>query len=101
MAIATEVMLRVERIFFLRKFAAPFIFFIAATLIIVSTVSVQHVVANMPAVFDVGALIKFFASAFAHTQSVVQFALVAGFAFLLWTLKGLIDSVRFVTLAKA
>jgi hypothetical protein len=90
-----DVMNKVERIYFLRKFAAPLAFFLTATAVLLSTVSVSHVIANMPAFIDLRAVVQFFAAAFAHTHAVVQFALVAGIAFLLWTLKGLVDSVRF------
>ncbi|HEY9480989.1 MAG TPA: hypothetical protein VIR98_02025 [Candidatus Paceibacterota bacterium] len=95
--VMNEVMKRVNRIFLLRRAAVPLVFLLAAVVMVLSTVSVSHVIANMPAVFDLKAVVAFFASAFAHTQMIVQLALVAGSAFLLWTIKGLIEFVRIQT----
>jgi hypothetical protein len=99
--VLNEVMKRVDRIFLIRRLAAPLAFLLAATAVVCSTVSVSHVIANMPAVFNVGAVVTFFAAAFAHTQSAVQIALVAGIAFLLWTVRGIIESARFSAFARA
>ncbi len=87
-------MKKVRTIFLLRRLAAPFVFLVAAVAIVGSTVSVSHVIANMPAIVDIPAVMRFFAAAFAHTDIVVKSALVAGTVFLIMTLKGAIDSVR-------
>jgi len=79
----------------LRRLAAPFVFLVATSAVIGSTVSVSHVIANMPAVVDIPAVMRFFAAAFAHTDVVVKSALVAGLVFLLFTLKGVVDSLRY------
>lgn len=90
-----DVMKKVRLVFLLRKLAAPFVLFALASATVVSTVSVSHVIANMPTLIDIQAVARFFAAAFAHTDVVVKSALVAGALFLLVTLKGLIESVRF------
>lgn len=92
--LAREIMKKVRIVFLLRRLAAPFIFFVIATALIVSTVSVSHVIANMPTVFDIQAVVAFFAAAFAHTDVVVKCALVAGLVFLVLTLKGIVESMR-------
>ncbi|MBX4209225.1 hypothetical protein KW799_00795 [Candidatus Parcubacteria bacterium] len=87
-------MKKVRTIFFIRRLAAPFAFLIAASAVIASTVSISHVIANMPAVVDIPAVMRFFAAAFAHADVIVKSALVAGTLFLLMTLKGAIESFR-------
>lgn len=89
-----HIMKKVRTIYLMRRLAAPFVFLVAATAVVVSTVSVSHVIANMPAIIDIPAVARFFAAAFAHTDIVVKSALVAGTLFLVMTLKGLIDSIR-------
>lgn len=89
-------MIKVRRIFLIRKLAAPFVFLVAAAVVVGSTVSVSHVLANMPAALDIPAVMRFFAAAFAHADVIVKSALVAGTLFLLMILKGAIDSIRFV-----
>ncbi len=93
--IANEVMHRVRTIFLLRRFAAPFVVFIAALGIVVSSVSVSNVISNMPDLFDIQAVLRFFAVAFAHTDIVIKSALVAGLVFLGLTLKGAVESARY------
>jgi len=89
-------MKKVRRIFLLRRLVAPSAFFVVATAVVVSTVSVSHVIANMPTLADIPAVTNFFVAAFAHTDVVVKSALVAGTLFLLLTLKGIVDSLRLV-----
>ncbi len=89
-----EVMTRVRRIFLLRRLALPSVFALVAVAVIASTVSVSHVIANMPAFIDIPAVAAFLARAFAHTDVVVKSALVAGTLFLLLTLKGIVDGIR-------
>jgi hypothetical protein len=93
-AIANEVMKKVRKVFLVRKLVAPFAFLVAASAVIASTVSVSHVIANMPSFVDVPAVAQFIAAAFAHADVVVKSALVAGSLFLLMTLKGVVDSRR-------
>ncbi|MDE1875130.1 MAG: hypothetical protein KGI79_01560 [Patescibacteria group bacterium] len=88
-------MKKVRTIFLMRKLAAPFVFLVVAAGVVASTVSIPHVIANMPAVADIPAVARFYAAAFAHTDVVVKSALVAGILFLLWALKGLVESLRF------
>ncbi|HEY0908083.1 MAG TPA: hypothetical protein VGE35_01910 [Candidatus Paceibacterota bacterium] len=87
-------MRKVRTIFLMRRLVAPFAFLAVAVAVIVSTVSVSHVIENMPTIADFQATFNFFASAFAHTDVIVKSALVAGLVFLLVTLKGIADSVR-------
>lgn len=94
-------MKKVRRIFLLRRIAAPFVVFLAASAIIASTVSVGNVIANMPDLFDVQAVAKFFVAAFAHTDVVIQCALVAGLAFLVMTLRGFVESFRLSSFERA
>ena len=92
--LANEIMKKVRRIFLLRRLAAPGAFLVIAAAVVGSTVSVSHVIANMPTLADVGAVMQFMVAAFAHTDVVVKSALVAGVVFLVLTLKGLVESVR-------
>jgi hypothetical protein len=92
--VGTEVMKKVRTIFLLRRLAAPFVIFIASVAIIVSTVSVSNVLSNMPDLVDIQAVARFFVAAFAHTDIVIKSALVAGFVFLVLTLRGLIETKR-------
>ncbi len=87
-------MKKVRTIFLLRRIAAPFVVFVAASAMIASTVSVGNVIANMPNLVDIRAVTSFFVAAFAHTDIVIKCALVAGLAFLVMTLKGAIESLR-------
>ena len=66
----------------------------AAAVVVGSTVSVSHVIANMPTLADIGAVTRFMVAAFAHTDVVVKSALVAGLVFLVLTLKGVVESFR-------
>ncbi len=95
-----QVMKKVRTIFLLRRLVLPCLFSIAAALVVASTVSISHVIANMPSfsptLADISAFAQFFAGAFAHTDVVVKCALVAGTLFLLMTLKGIVDSFRLV-----
>lgn len=93
--LADNIMRKVRTIFLMRRLVAPFVFLAAAIIVVASTVSVSHVIDNMPTVANVQAMFNFFASAFAHTDIIVKSALVAGLVFLLATLKGIADSVRF------
>ncbi|HEU5114334.1 MAG TPA: hypothetical protein VFT82_01050 [Candidatus Paceibacterota bacterium] len=90
-----QIMKKVRMIFLMRRLAAPFVFLVAASVVVASTVSVSHVIANMPALLDIPAVMRFFAAAFAHTDVVVKCALVAGTLFLVVTLKGVVDSFKF------
>lgn len=92
--LANEVMKRVRTIFLLRRIAAPFAVFIAASVVVISTVSVGNVLANMPDLVDIRAVTKFFVAAFAHTDIVIKCALVAGLAFLVMTLRGFVESAK-------
>jgi len=67
---------------------------VVSIVIVTSTVSVSHVIANMPEIFDIGAVIKFFVAAFAHTDIVIKSALVAGLIFMVLTLKGVAETRR-------
>lgn len=98
--IKNEIMKRVRRIFLMRRLVTPFAFFVAAAVVVVSTVSISHVIANMPA-GSLHALAKFYLAAFAHTQIVVKSALVAGLVFAIVTLKGAVDSLRVVRLSSS
>jgi hypothetical protein len=99
--LANEVMKKVRTVFLLRRLAAPFVVCAAALAIVASTVSVGNVIANMPDLFDIQAVLKFFVAAFAHTDIVIKCALVAGLAFFMVTLKGLVESVRLSSYEKA
>ncbi|MEN9622117.1 MAG: hypothetical protein RLZZ67_551 [Candidatus Parcubacteria bacterium] len=92
--ITNSIMKKVRVIFLMRRLVTPFAFLSAAVVVLVSTVSVSHVIQNMPTLIDVHAVVKFFALAFAHTDVVVKSALVAGTLFLGFTFKGLIESIR-------
>jgi hypothetical protein len=85
---------KVRIIFLLRRFAAPFVVFAASLAIVASTVSISNVISNMPALFDIQAVITFLAYAFAHTDIVIKSALVAGTIFLGLTMKGALDAIR-------
>lgn len=87
-------MKKVRTVFLMRRLVAPFAIFAVAAAVVASTVSVSHVIANMPTAADMQAFLRFFASAFAHTDIIVKSALVAGIAFLGITLKGLLDTSR-------
>ncbi|HVT75226.1 MAG TPA: hypothetical protein VHD69_02340 [Candidatus Paceibacterota bacterium] len=89
-----NVMVKVRKVFLIRRLAAPFVFLVAASAVVASTVSVSHVLANMPAALDIPAVARFLVAAFAHTDVLVKSALVAGTLFLLMTLKGAIDGIR-------
>ena len=89
-------MKKVRTIFLLRRLAAPFVVFVASIVIVTSTVSVSHVIANMPEIFDIRATFKFFVEAFAHTETLIKSALVAGLVFSILTLKGVFESRRIV-----
>jgi len=93
-AIKNEIMKRVRRIFLIRRVGTPLAFLVVSTVIIASTVSVSHVLANMPEFGNMEAVIRFYTSAFVHTQFIVKCALVAGIAFLVVTLKGALETVR-------
>ncbi len=92
--LAHEIMKKVRRIYVLRKFALPALFFLGTLFVLISTVSVSHVIANMPTVSDIQAVINFFVAAFAHTDVVVKCALVAGTVSLGITLRGLVETTR-------
>ena len=87
-------MRKVRRIFLVKRLATPFAFLLLASIVVVSTVSVSHVIANMPSFVDILAVTRFFVAAFAHTDIVVKSALVAGTLFLVMTLKGVVDSFK-------
>ncbi len=92
--LADNIMKKVRTIFLMRRLVTPFAFFSAALVVLVSTVSVSHVIDNMPTIFEVGAVFRFFALAFAHTDLIVKSVLVAGTVSLLVTFKGALESVR-------
>lgn len=92
--ITNNVMKKVRIIFLMRRLLLPLTFFTVAIVTILSTVSISHVIENMPVIVNMEAVIRFFVFAFAHTEIVVKSALVAGTVFLGFTLKGLIDSIR-------
>lgn len=89
-----KIMKKVRAIFLLRRLALPSFVFLASVVVIVFTVSVSNVLANMPDLFNVQAVIRFFVTAFAHTDIVIKSALVAGLVFLALTLKGAMESKR-------
>lgn len=102
MTLRHEIMKKVRTIFLLRRGALPFAVFLAASVIVTSTVSVFNVIANMPDIIDIQAVVRFFVAAFAHTDIVIKSALVAGLVFLVLTLRGLIEIKRLsVSLKKA
>ena len=92
--IADNIMKKVRMIFLVRRLVTPFAFFAAAFVVLVSTVSISHVIQNMPAIVDIQAVLKFFAASFVHTDVIVKSALVAGTIFLSFTLKGIFESFR-------
>lgn len=92
--IMNEAMKKVRRIYVLRRLAAPFVVFLGSLVIIATTVSVPSVFENMPDLFDIQAVARFFLSAFAHTDIVIKSALVAGIAFLIMTLLRTFETVR-------
>ena len=94
MILAQKIMKKVRTIFILRRLVLPVFVFVSSITVIVSTVSVSNVIANMPDLLNIQAVARFFAAAFAHTDIVIKSALVAGLVFLVLTLKGLIDSRR-------
>lgn len=97
-----EVMKKVRSIFLLRRLIAPFVVFAALIAIIASTISVSNVIANMPDIVNIQAVMKFFIAAFAHTEIAIKSALVAGLVFLGLILKGIIEGRRLsMTLEKA
>ena len=96
--IMSEAMKRVRRIYVLRRLAAPFVVCLGSIVVIVSTVSVMSVLENMPNLFDIQAVAKFFVAAFAHTDIVIKSALVAGIAFLIMTLKRAFETLRLSSL---
>ena len=97
-----RVMKKVRAIFLLRRLAAPFVVFSALAVIIASAVSVSNVIANMPDIVNIQAVMKFFLAAFAHTDFAIKSALVAGLISLVLILKGLIEGRRLsLTLQKA
>lgn len=98
--LANNIMKKVRMIFLMRRLVTPFAFFAAALVVLVSSVSVSHVVQNMPTVVDIQAVLKFFASAFAHTDLIVKSALVAGMLFLGITCRGLFQSVRMLSVTQ-
>jgi hypothetical protein len=59
--------------------------------VLTTSVSISHVVANMPAVTDVGAWYQFNVAAFSHTELSVKFLLVSIALLALWLLR---DFVR-------
>ncbi len=98
--LANQVMAKVRTIFLLRRLVMPCAFLVIAAAVVGSTVSISHVIANMPALsslVDIPAVAAFFARAFAHADVVVKSALVAGTLFLLLTLKGMVDGIRLAT----
>lgn len=92
--ITDNIMKKVRIIFLMRRLVTPFVFFTAACVVFVSTVSISHVIQNMPALVDIQAILKFFAASFVHTDVIVKSALVAGTVFLCITLKGIVESFR-------
>ncbi len=72
----------------------PFVVFLGSLVIIATTVSVQSVFENMPDLFDIQAVARFFLSAFAHTDIIIKSALVAGIAFLVMTLVRMVETLR-------
>ncbi|MDO8579665.1 MAG: hypothetical protein Q7R72_02215 [bacterium] len=94
MTLTQKIMKKVRTIFILRRLALPSAVFVMSVAIIVSTVSVSNVIANMPDLFNIQAVIRFFVTAFAHTDIVIKSALVAGLVFLALTLKGAMESKR-------
>ncbi len=93
--IMDEAMKRVRRIYVLRRLAAPFVICLGSVIVIASTVSVASVFRNMPDLFDIQAVARFFVAAFAHADIVIKSALVAGIAFLFMTVKRAIETTRF------
>ena len=81
-----RVMLRVYALFAMRFALSPFglraLGLLSAILTISLSVSVRHVLMNMPAIYDLPALITFHTEAFRHTTLIVQTATLAGLALL-------------------
>ncbi|MEK7163112.1 MAG: hypothetical protein AAB775_00150 [Patescibacteria group bacterium] len=94
MTLKNEIMKKVRTIFLLRRLALPSVVFVASISIVISTVSVSQVIANMPEIVDIKSVTQFFVAAFAHTDIVIKSALVAGLVFLALTLKGALESRR-------
>ncbi len=92
--LAQEIMKKVRRIYILRKLLLPLLFSTFTGLIVISTVSVSHVIQNMPTVIQISDFVRFFVVAFAHTDVVVKSALVAGSLSLLYTGRGVIQGFR-------
>lgn len=94
MTLKNEIMKKVRTIFLWRRLALPSVVFVASVVVIISTVSVSQVIANMPEIVDIKSVARFFAAAFAHTDIVIKSALVAGLVFSVLTLKGALESRR-------
>lgn len=57
-------------------------------------VSFRNVLENMPALTDLGAVARFYAYAFLHTQAMVQAALILALATVLWLFRDLFRAER-------
>ena len=92
-------MRRVHTIHILRKVINPFMFKCAILLTfvggVVSFVSAQNVMANMPQAFDVVALFYFSKYAFLHTEFLVQALTLGTLAIAMWLLKDIVRIFSF------
>lgn len=91
--IKENVMRRVHTVRMLRPLmsdsAAAAVLFLVAAYGIGHEVWVAKVLANMPSVFDLAAVSRFFIAAFVQTELTVQVLAVLGFIAALWVARGL------------
>jgi len=86
-----RIMLRVYALFALRFALSPLglraLGLLAAVFTILFSVSVRHVFMNMPAAYDLPALLTFHAQAFLHTSLLVQVATLATISLCLFVVR--------------
>ena len=78
-------MKRVRIIYAIRSIAFPLVVFLLGLSILLSTVSIFHVIKNMPSLGDMPHFVSFFISAFGHTEFIVQTALILSLFFGIYT----------------
>lgn len=90
-----KIMKRIRVIFIVRQLITPLAFSIAACVVLISTISLPHVIQNMPAVIDLKAIAHFFFLAFKHADVIVKGALFLTAVSLVIFCRGIIQSIRF------
>ncbi len=100
-----KIMRRVWGVYFTRRLfalAVPQLVLLSiGTGLIVRFVSVKNVLANMPSIFDIAAITRFFAFAVEHTEITVQLAILLSAIGFAWLLARLVAQLRFSRLAVA